>query len=209
MSCYGVDTAAIDRFAASIEDLPPSVLDLEPEGLPSFAKQHEHLLRALEDQFVSALEVFLNVTLAICVRQLALEREEAKSRAIPPRDYLQPMLALYSSSAATALFRLRGLLREIFAEDPTVRVVLMANAYSSSIGPELQAFTLNVPTASSSAEAEDHASSAKVVVDSIKKVIEEFLVRVHFGPFGFKKDHVKNGLHVLNEVLGMVTKGHL
>jgi hypothetical protein len=77
---------------------------------------------------------------------------------------------------------------------------------SETVQESLQ-FCRTVQTAKHPEEAQEHGLSGKQIQDSIKEFLLSFLKDIHVVRFVVKKRSIERGLHVLNEIVGMVYRG--
>lgn len=204
MACYGVQTDSIERLSALMRDFPErQVLELEPEQLEDFARRHAALLREIERQFLAAFGAFLQVLLAIARTRLELGEQ---TTAQEYREFRRPFLEIYARSANESLAALAQVLDESFVRMPSLRVSFASQLASSAVAEEMTVLTRGVNTAETASETESHGGAAKEVTDSVKTFIKEFVKQIPFVR-RLKKKKVELGLHVINEVIGIVFFG--
>ncbi|MFY9620014.1 MAG: hypothetical protein WAQ99_09390 [Pyrinomonadaceae bacterium] len=213
MTCYDVDTTDIERMADALKELTIDLTEAEPEQFAGYARENQDLLSDLVAKYFDAVSCFFEVMRNIA--WTALQADEAKhpaesnvEPAVVDRSYLREFLPLYDRASEEGLARLRRLLQEVFAEEPELRAAFVAEMVASGTVEESRIFCSTVATADSAAQAQEHGSSGKEVVDSVKQFLLSFLKEeIGWKRFIVRKKSIERILHIVNEILNMVFRG--
>ena len=176
MTCYGINTAPITRFAALMRKLPErQIMELEPEAVESFAREHDRALKEIEKRFLDAFFTFLRIILAIATRRLRFpEAEKAQGF----REFRRPFLRIYDRAMNRSMALLAQVLAEAFEKDPSLRVAFASELGATMVADEMATYVEVVDKPKSAAEAESHAGAAVEVLDSIKSFVTSFVSKV-------------------------------
>lgn len=217
MPCYGVDTLAIERLSERIQGVSPEIFELNSETAIAFEREHDKLLREIEELFLAAFFCFLQVMLSIARARLQLERRRpplarllwwlltgSRSR---PRDYLEGFLPIYEQAARRSEEQLRSLFEGAFAQIPGSRAVFVEQLIASQTAEEMRVFATYVRPGEYITEVDEHGDAGKKVTDSVKDLLKSFFGDSRFGRLVFKKESVERGLHAINEIIGIVFRG--
>jgi hypothetical protein len=206
MPCYDIDTTPIERMFVALERLEIDLADAAPETFAAYAHERRDLLRELVELYLAAVSCFFAVMRAVAARSLMMEREIPLRRGAD-RTYLEGFLPIYERAAEAARRRLHDLLMAAFADAPEFQAEFVARMVASQTVQEAHQYVTSVQTADNPAQAQEHGQGGKEIVDSVKDFVKSFIKDVRFLGWRVKKESIDQGLHVLNEVLGMVFRG--
>lgn len=223
MTCYGVDTARIERMSKALAKSDTDLLNLGPDQFATQARARRKEFNDLVALYLDAAECFFEVMRAVAAKSLSLERvspsaaRQAQRRL--DRRYLEGFLPIYDRACQRSFHHLRDVLKERFVKGYEDQAAFVAQLVASETVAEFSHFTTAVRTAESPEEAQEHGKSGKEIVDSVKDFLKSQLNQ-------FAKDKsvtrryvkkmlhveitkggIEQSLHVINEVLGMVFHG--
>lgn len=205
MTCYGINTAPIVRFESLMRKLPErQILELEPEAVEGFAREHDRILREIEKRFLAAFFTFLQILLAIATTRLKFPGSE---KAQGFREFRRPFLRIYDRAMNRSMALLEQVLAEAFDKTPSLRVAFASELAATMVADEMATHVGVVGKPKSAAEADSHADAAIEVLDSVKAFVTSFVSKIPVIKH-FKKKNVDHGMHVINEIAKIVFPGH-
>ena len=201
MACYGIATDSIERLAGLIRDFPArEVVNWEPERMQAYAKENHDRLVQLERLFVEAVFTFMAILEAILATRVRLAMAEGQAATM---GFREGFLGIYREAALRSRELFLEILAEAFNADPGFRVELISQVSASMVPVEMAQFTRNVDTATTSTQAEAHASAATEITDSAKDLLKRFARHIPFVK-RIKKENLQLGLQAVNEVIRIV-----
>jgi hypothetical protein len=199
MTCYGVDTARIERLTSLVDSMRRELrIDVDTDVLP-LAQPHRTVFLEIAKAYLAAFVCFLEVihSLMQTKRRFVIQRQAG---ATPRGVDLEGYAFIYSRATKNFELLLSRIFDEIFPGDPKRCAEFVTQMLASETAEEMKVWT-RVQTAENEEEAQEHGEAAKQVVDSVKAFVRGFLDVLPF--IRNRKERLDKVAHAVNEMLGI------